>query len=67
MKAFSAPLTIVGGTLADMWRNEERGVPMAAFSAAPFLGPAIGTLSSGETLSGLYLSLSIGFRWFSLY
>lgn len=39
---FSAPLTIVGGTLADMWRNEERGVPMAAFSAAPFLGPAVG-------------------------
>lgn len=33
-------MTLVGGTLADMWRNEERGVPMAAFSAAPFLGPA---------------------------
>jgi len=38
--AFSAPMTLVGGTLADMWRNEERGVPMAAFSAAPFIGPA---------------------------
>lgn len=33
--AFSAPMTLVGGTLADMWRTEERGVPMAAFSAAP--------------------------------
>lgn len=43
--AFSAPMTLVGGTLADMWRNEERGVPMAAFSAAPFIGPAIGPLS----------------------
>jgi hypothetical protein len=40
--AFSAPMTLVGGTLADLWRNEERGVPMAAFSAAPFIGPAIG-------------------------
>jgi hypothetical protein len=40
--AFSAPMTLVGGTLADMWRNEERGVPMAAFSAAPFIGPAVG-------------------------
>lgn len=40
--AFSAPMTLVGGSLADMWNNEERGVPMAAFSAAPFLGPAIG-------------------------
>lgn len=38
--AFSAPMTLVGGTLADLWKNEERGVPMAAFSAAPFLGPA---------------------------
>ena len=37
--AFSAPVTLVGGTLADLWRNEERGVPMAAFSAAPFCGP----------------------------
>jgi MFS family permease len=42
--AFSAPMTLVGGTLADLWRTEERGVPMAAFSAAPFLGPAIGPL-----------------------
>lgn len=42
--AFSAPMTLVGGTLADLWRPEERGVPMAAFSAAPFLGPAIGRL-----------------------
>ena len=36
--AFSAPMTLVGGTLADLWRNEERAVPMAAFSAAPFIG-----------------------------
>jgi hypothetical protein len=36
--AFSAPMTLVGGTLADLWRAEERGVPMAAFSAAPFCG-----------------------------
>ena len=35
-------MTIVGGTLADLWKNEERGVPMAAFSAAPFMGPAMG-------------------------
>jgi MFS family permease len=40
--AFSAPITIVGGTLADLWRAEERGLAMAAFSAAPFLGPVIG-------------------------
>lgn len=45
--AFSAPMTLVGGTLADLWRTEERGVPMAAFSAAPFIGPAIGPLVGG--------------------
>ena len=40
--AFSGPMVLVGGTLADLWRTEERGIPMAAFSAAPFIGPAIG-------------------------
>ncbi|GIZ40711.1 hypothetical protein CKM354_000403900 [Cercospora kikuchii] len=55
--AFSAPMTLVGGTLADLWRNEERGVPMAAFSAAPFIGPAIGPLVGGFTADHL------GWRW----
>jgi multidrug resistance protein len=55
--AFSAPMTLVGGTLADLWRTEERGVPMAAFSAAPFLGPAIGPLIGG------FLSDAAGWRW----
>lgn len=55
--AFSAPMTLVGGTLADLWRTEERGVPMAAFSAAPFIGPAIGPLIGG------FLSDAVGWRW----
>ncbi|KAF2477915.1 multidrug resistant protein [Lindgomyces ingoldianus] len=55
--AFSAPMTLVGGTLADLWRNEERGVPMAAFSAAPFIGPAVGPLVGG------FLSDAAGWRW----
>ncbi|EOO01788.1 putative polyamine transporter 2 protein [Phaeoacremonium minimum UCRPA7] len=55
--AFSAPMTLVGGTLADLWRNEERGVPMAAFSAAPFIGPAIGPLVGG------FLADAAGWRW----
>ena len=53
----SAPMVLVGGTLADLWRPEERGIPMAAFSAAPFLGPAIGPLAGG------YLSMGKGWRW----
>lgn len=55
--AFSAPMTLVGGTLADLWKPEERGVPMAAFSAAPFVGPAIGPLVGG------FLSDAAGWRW----
>jgi len=55
--AFSAPMTLVGGTLADLWRNEERGVPMAFFSAAPFVGPAIGPLAGG------FLGVAAGWRW----
>ena len=50
-------MVLVGGTLADLWRPEERGIPMAAFSAAPFLGPAIGPLAGG------YLSMGKGWRW----
>ncbi|CAJ2507797.1 Uu.00g089830.m01.CDS01 [Anthostomella pinea] len=55
--AFSAPMTLVGGTMADMWKAEERGIPMAAFSAAPFIGPAIGPLVGG------FLSDACGWRW----
>lgn len=55
--AFSAPMSLVGGTLVDMWKNEERGVPMAAFSAAPFIGPGVGPLVGG------YLSQAGGWRW----
>lgn len=50
-------MTLVGGTLADLWPTSERGVPMAAFSAAPFIGPAIGPLVGG------FLSDSNGWRW----
>lgn len=55
--AFSAPMTLVGGSLSDLWKNEERGVPMAAFSAAPFIGPAIGPLVGG------FLYDAAGWRW----
>ncbi|KAI1421915.1 major facilitator superfamily domain-containing protein [Xylaria sp. FL1777] len=55
--AFSAPITIIGGTLADLWKAEERGIPMAAFSAAPFVGPAVGPLIGG------FLSDHLGWRW----
>jgi multidrug resistance protein len=55
--AFAAPMSLVGGTLVDLWKNEERGVPMAAFSAAPFIGPGVGPLVGG------WLSQAGGWRW----
>jgi multidrug resistance protein len=55
--AFSAPMVLVGGTLADLWTVEERGIPMAVFSAAPFVGPSIGPLVGG------FLSDAKGWRW----
>jgi multidrug resistance protein len=54
---FSAPMTLVGGTLADLWNPNERGVPMAVFSAAPFIGPAIGALAGG------FIADHLGWRW----
>ncbi|KAK9447517.1 major facilitator superfamily domain-containing protein [Limtongia smithiae] len=55
--AFSAPMTLVGGTLADLWRPEERGTAMATFSAAPFLGPCIGPIVGG------YIGDNTSWRW----
>ncbi|KAI5962285.1 uncharacterized protein KGF55_003361 [Candida pseudojiufengensis] len=45
--SFSAPMTLIGGSLADMWDGPERGVAMAIFSAAPFLGPVCGPIFGG--------------------
>ncbi|KAK9470654.1 major facilitator superfamily domain-containing protein [Dipodascopsis tothii] len=55
--AFSAPMTLVGGTLADLWDTHERGTAMAAFSAAPFLGPCIGPIVGG------YIGMNTSWRW----
>lgn len=45
--AFSAPMTVIGGCLADMWTHDQRGLAMAVFSAAPFMGPVVGPLVGG--------------------
>lgn len=56
--AFSAPMCLIGGSLADIWEGHERGKAMAVFSAAPFLGPSLGPLFGG--LLGDYTST---WRW----
>ncbi|KAG5418224.1 NAG4 [Candida metapsilosis] len=45
--AFSAPMTLIGGSLADIWEGPQRGVAMSIFSAAPFLGPVCGPIFGG--------------------
>ncbi|GME75770.1 unnamed protein product [Ambrosiozyma monospora] len=55
--AFSAPMCLIGGNLADMFLASQRGVAMTVFSAAPFLGPVIGPLVGG------YIGDNVGWRW----
>lgn len=55
--AFSAPMCLIGGSLSDMWRSEERGVAMSIFSAAPFLGPVMGPII------GSLISVKASWRW----
>lgn len=35
----SSPLTNAGGVIADLFTSIDRGIPMAVFGSAPFLGP----------------------------
>ncbi|EXJ80912.1 hypothetical protein A1O3_07200 [Capronia epimyces CBS 606.96] len=53
----SASFVIPGGQIADMFEADQRGVAIAAFSAAPFLGPTVGPLIGG------FFSDAYGFRW----
>ncbi|TXT05879.1 uncharacterized protein COLE_07199 [Cutaneotrichosporon oleaginosum] len=53
----SSPLTNAGGTVSDLLTAEQRGIGMALFSAAPFLGPALGPISGG------YIGDAAGWKW----
>ncbi|ODV84468.1 hypothetical protein CANARDRAFT_29018 [[Candida] arabinofermentans NRRL YB-2248] len=55
--AFSAPMCLIGGSLADLFTANERGMAMSVFSAAPFLGPVVGPLVGG------YIGDNVGWRW----
>jgi MFS family permease len=53
----SSPLTNAGGVIADMFPAKQRGIAMALFAAAPFLGPVIGPIVGG------FLGMNGGWRW----
>ncbi|KEF53571.1 uncharacterized protein A1O9_10546 [Exophiala aquamarina CBS 119918] len=55
---FGSPaLVIPAGQLADIFGPKERGLAMAVFAAAPWLGPTVGPSIGG------YLGLAAGWRW----
>jgi len=40
---FGSPVLSVGaGTIADIWSQQDRGIPMAILVLVPFLGPSLG-------------------------
>lgn len=43
----SSGLSLAGGTIADVWSIEERGMAIAYFAAAPYCGPVIGPIVTG--------------------
>lgn len=53
----SCPLTIGGGTIADMIVQQKRGGVMAIWALGPLMGPVIGPVAGG------YLSQAKGWRW----
>jgi multidrug resistance protein len=55
--AGSAPLTLGGGTIADMFPPEQRAGAMAIWSIGPLLGPVIGPVCGG------FLVEHMSWRW----
>ncbi|KAJ2898785.1 MFS transporter prlG [Zalerion maritima] len=53
----AAPVTIGGGTIADVIRKEKRGGAMAGFVMGPLLGPVIGPIIGG------FVGENLGWRW----
>ncbi|KAJ5923367.1 MFS multidrug transporter [Penicillium verhagenii] len=43
----SSGLSLAGGTIADIWDLEERGMAIAYFAAAPYCGPVLGPIVAG--------------------
>ena len=55
--AGAAPLTLGGGTIADVIHPEKRGAAMALWAIGPLLGPVIGPIAGG------FCAQAKGWRW----
>jgi multidrug resistance protein len=49
--------TVGGGTIADLFIQVERGLPMSLYTLGPVIGPAIGPVGGG------FLAQAMGWRW----
>ncbi|KAH7115833.1 major facilitator superfamily domain-containing protein [Dendryphion nanum] len=55
--AAASPMSIGGGTVADIYPPKERGKAMALFGLGPLLGPIIGPVIGG------FVTQNLGWRW----
>ncbi|KAI0403953.1 major facilitator superfamily domain-containing protein [Xylaria palmicola] len=55
--AASGPLSIGGGTIADIASQEERGKAIALWGLGPLLGPVVGPIIGG------FVTQAVGWRW----
>ncbi|PHH78535.1 hypothetical protein CDD82_3002 [Ophiocordyceps australis] len=55
--AGSAFLAVAGGTVGDLFSNDQLQAPMAIFSVAPFVGPSLGPLLGG------FINYNVSWRW----
>ncbi|KAH6963283.1 major facilitator superfamily domain-containing protein [Fusarium avenaceum] len=55
--AASGPMSVGGGTIADLFPQKERGKAMSLFTVGPLLGPVIGPIIGG------FVSENVGWRW----
>ncbi|RDW57591.1 hypothetical protein BP6252_13673 [Coleophoma cylindrospora] len=53
----ASPLTNSGGVIADLFVTRKRGLWMAIFSLAPFMGPTLGPVMGG------FITITVGWRW----
>ncbi|RXW16880.1 hypothetical protein EST38_g8972 [Candolleomyces aberdarensis] len=53
----SAPVAVGGGSISDLFAENERGSAMALFTIGPLLSPALGPIIGG------YITQTLGIKW----
>ena len=53
----AAPIACGGGTIGDLFSENDRGSAMAIYAMGPLIGPAVGPVAGG------YLTEAFGIKW----